>query len=300
METRLPTPAAVLAGLAGTALLLVLTGCTGAGEPDGPRSAPSTSVGADVQPTEDPQDPGPEASPGPSLEPPPQGDTCRQLSVEALRTIVNDDPAVPCRRRHTVITYHVGELPAAVAENALSTGDAPVEDAADQLCTREFRDYVGGSRTQRRLSMLTPTYFLPSDEQFALGARWARCDVYAYATPAELSALPRDLGGALERERSRNNFARCSPVSPSAERFRHVACTQPHQWRAVATETVGGPNERYPGASTVQDRALARCEDPVRRYLDTDASFSYGFEVPRRDAWAEGDRVALCWAQTSR
>jgi hypothetical protein len=287
-------PPALLAALA---TLLVLTGCTGTGGPDGPRSAPSTSVGSEVQ---QPQDTGPEPSPGPSLEPPPEEDTCRELSVDGLRTIVNDDPALPCRRRHTAITYHVGELPAAVAENAISTGDSPVEDAADRLCSREFRDYVGGSRTQRRLSMLTPTYFLPSDEQFALAARWVRCDVYAYATPSELSALPRDLGGALERERSRNSFTRCSPVSPSEQRFRHVACTQPHRWRAVATQTVGGQNERYPGASTVQDRALARCENPVRRYLDTDASFSYGFEVPRRDAWAEGDRVALCWAQTSR
>jgi hypothetical protein len=277
--------------LAVGAVALLTASCFDSGEaPSG--TAPSSRAGA--------QSPAPatSAAPSPTPQPPPEKDTCRRVSVEALRTIVNDDPAVPCRRRHTVVTFHVGRIPAG-ARDSLSAADAAVEFAADRMCRRRFRDYAGGSYADRRLSMLTPTYFLPSSQQWTLGARWVRCDVYAYATPTRLADLPRSLQDALERERVSDDLTRCSPVSPSAPNFRHVACTQPHQWRAVAIQTVGEPNQRYPGRSTVQNRAQDRCEQPVRDYLGTEEAFSYGFEVPQRDAWSEGDRVALCWARTS-
>jgi Septum formation len=240
------------------------------------------------------------ASPTPTPDPPPENGVCRQVSVGALRTIVNDDPTVPCKRKHTTITYAVSEVPASAAQDALSAADERVEAAADRICLSRFTRYVGGNRADRRLSMLTPTYFLPSSEQWNLEARWVRCDIYAYATPTRLADLPADLKNALEREKVSDKLNRCSPVSPSAAGFRHVACSEPHDWRAVAIQSVGGPKERYPGRNTVQGRAQKKCEAPVRDYLGTQAAFSYGFEVPQRDAWAEGDRVALCWARTSQ
>ncbi|MDQ4085187.1 MAG: septum formation family protein [Actinomycetota bacterium] len=275
--------------LAAGAVALLATSCFGSDDAM-PRTAPSTQARAEGRTTT--------PSPSPTPQPPPEEDTCRRVSAEALRTIVNDDPAVPCARRHTVVTFHVGRVPAG-ARDALSAADAAVEVAADRKCSRRFRDYAGGTYADRRLSMLTPTYFLPSGEQWTLGARWVRCDAYAYATPTRLADLPRSLEDAFERDRVSDRLTRCSPVSPSAADFRHVACEEPHRWRAVATENVGNRDERYPGRGTVQDRARNRCEEPVREYLGTQESFSYGFEVPQRDAWSEGDRVALCWARTS-
>jgi hypothetical protein len=280
------------AGMAALGAVTLLTAsCFGSGGAPEP-SAPSEEAGAAASAAA--------GTPTPTPAPPPAEGACRRMSVKALRTIVNDDPAVPCRRRHTVVTFHVGEVPRAAARDALSSADEAVERAADRMCRSQFRDYAGGNRSDRRLSMLTPTYFLPSTEQWSLGARWVRCDVYAYATPSRLTGLPRDLEDAFTRARVSANLARCSPVSPSAQAFRHVVCTEPHQWRAVAIQTVGEPGERYPGRATVQNRAQNRCEAPVRDYLGTQQAFSYGFEVPQRDAWSEGDRVALCWARTSQ
>ena len=82
----------------------------------------------------------------------------------------------------------------------------------------------------------TPTYFLPSSDQWDLGARWIRCDIYAYATPTTLADLPPNLKNALQRPKIAEDFNRCSPVSPSAPQFRHVACLEPHDWRAVAIQ----------------------------------------------------------------
>jgi hypothetical protein len=276
---------------AACAAALLASGCFGSSTGPEP-TLPSKSAGAAAA-----QAPSESATPDP--EPPPEVGECRGVSIDQLRTIVNDEPSVPCGRAHTVVTFFVDTLPESATRDAIAPADERVETAADRTCRSEFPDYVGGNASDRRLSMLTPTYFLPPSEQWNFGARWVRCDVYAYATPTELANLPRSLEGALDRNRTGQDFARCSPVSPNAEGFRHVICQEPHQWRAVATTTVGGDNERYPGARTVQDRARQRCEEPVRDYLQTDAAFSYGFEVPQSDAWSDGDRIALCWARTN-
>lgn len=285
---RLSMPAMLskLAVVGGVALLTA--SCIGGA--DTPASAPSREAGAQTSVTE---------SPTPTPDPPPEDGDCRQVSVKGLSTIVNDDPAVACKRDHTTVTFAVTEVPRKAARGALSAADERVESAADRICRERFARYAGGDRADRRLSMLTPTYFLPSSEQWTIGARWVRCDVYAYTTPTTLADLPPDLKDALERDRIANEFNRCSPVSPSARGFRHVACSEPHDWRAVAIQSVGKAKERYPGQGTVQGRAERLCEAPVRDYLGTQEAFSYGFEVPQRDSWAEGDRIALCWARTS-
>ncbi len=282
-----------MTALAALGIAALLASCTGTADAP-PEAAASRSVGASPS-----QPPTASPTPTPTREPPPEEGECRGVSIAQLRTIINDEPAVPCRRPHTVVTFYVGRLPEAATRDAIAPADERVEAAADRICRSRFRDHVGGSRTRRRLSMLTPTYFLPPSEQFNAGARWVRCDVFAYATPQRLADLPRSLEDALERDRAVDRFDRCSRVSPSSPRFAHVACAEPHGWRAVAVRPVGRPGERYPDARTVQDRARARCEDPVRDYLGTQDAFSYGFEVPQPDAWAEGERSALCWAQTS-
>jgi len=272
------------------AATLLTASCTG-GSPSS--TAPSSEAGAKSPITASP-------TPTPTPDPPPKNGACRRVSVKGLRTIVNDDATVPCKRKHTTVTFAVEKLPASASRGALSAADERVENAANRFCEKRFDHYVGGNRADRRLSMLTPTYFLPSSEQWNIGARWVRCDIYAYETPSALADLPPNLKNALTRDKIAEDFNRCSPVSPSAPSFRHVACSQPHDWRAVAIQTVGKPKERYPGHNTVQDRAQRLCEKPVRDYLGTQAAFSYGFEVPQRDTWTEGDRVALCWAETSQ
>jgi Septum formation len=279
-------------------LALAAASCTGAEDATPP--APSAGVAgpaSGLPPSATPSAAKP--SPPPSPDPPPEEGVCRRITIKELRTIVNEEPGVRCRSRHTVLTYHVGTLPREVASTATSPGAARVENAADRVCRKRFRGYVGGEFGDRRTSMLTPTYFLPSAEQFDLGARWLRCDVYAYAKPSRLATLPRDLEDAMERDTVRANFGRCSPVSPSHPKFKHIVCRRDHRWRAVAVQNLGGAQEPYPGSGTVQERARNRCEARVRDYIGTEEAFSYGFEVPRRKAWGEGDRNGLCWARTS-
>ncbi|MGH3355656.1 MAG: septum formation family protein [Nocardioidaceae bacterium] len=282
----------VTGGIVAVVASVLVASCTGPDDSPVPSAGPPSRAE-----TADPA--AGRTAPPPSPDPAPRTGICRRLGPDDLRTIVNDDPRVRCRSRHTAVTFHVGRLPKRVTRGATTAGDAAIERAADRVCASRLRPYVGGDRTDRALSMLASTYFLPSSRQFALGARWVRCDLFAYATPTRVAELPGRMRRILDRDNVSAAFARCSPVSPSHQRFQHVTCDEPHRWRAVDTLVLGRPGERYPGRGTVQGRARERCEGRVRDYLGTDSGFSYGFEVPRRHAWSGGDRSGFCWARTS-
>src|SRR5262245_50741646 len=98
---------------------LLTASCFGSG--DAPSSAPSTEAGAKSEVS---------ASPTPTPEPPPENGACRRVSVRGLRTIVNDDPTVRCKRKHTAATFAVARIPAPAARDALSAADQRVENAA--------------------------------------------------------------------------------------------------------------------------------------------------------------------------
>lgn len=240
----------------------------------------------------------PTLTPTPAASPPPSSGSCRVLRPRDLNTVVNDTPTVPCKQRHTAVTFHVGKLPAGAVEGATSSGDDKVEAAAERMCSREFSDYVGGTRGNRMLTSLRSTFFLPDAEQFDLGARWVRCDLFAYADDTALAELPGRLKGALDNADLRADLGICSRVSPKHPKFMHIICTRDHQWRAVSRVRLGKEQAKFPGGPELSDQAAAACRKVVRNYLDTREAFSYGFEVPRRESWADGDRFGFCWAET--
>lgn len=299
-------PPDVAARLLGSVLVVVLTAgllasCAAAGDIAGAADMEQTKAKATKKGTASAEPtPTESATPKVELAPAPKRGECRRLQVRDLNTVVNDRPTVSCDKRHTAVTYHIGLLPPDVVKKATSSGDDAVEAAADRSCTRAFGAYVGGSRSDRQLTSLRITYFLPPSDQFAAGADWVRCDVYVYASDARLLDLPRTVKGVLDDAEARSDLAICSTKGPDEPRFEHIVCSRTHRWRAVDTVTLGKAGTRYPGADTLGERAKASCEEQVRAYLDdTKEAFSFGFEVPRSQAWKRGERIGLCWSRTS-
>lgn len=238
-------------------------------------------------------------SPTPTADPPPKPKTCRLLKPRDLDTIVNDTEPVTCAKRHTSVTYAVNKLPPKVVRAANAPSDDKVEDAAARTCDESFNDYIGGKPSQRKLSKLSTTYFLPDPEQFELGANWVRCDVFAYAAEGQMANLKGNLEGALDNEQQRANLGICSQVPPEHPRFAHIICQRDHNWRAIGRTALGAQDANFPGPQALSDRATSQCEGKIRQYLGTEDAFSYGFEVPTRESWKQGNRHGLCWAETS-
>jgi Septum formation len=292
----------VLRALLCSLLVILTASCTGAGdvvEGEGATPRPRTSVESpdQSQPSESVSG---SASSDPGETGTPRTGVCRRIQLSDLNTVVNDRPGVPCRGAHTAVTYHVGTLPTSVAADATTAGDDRVEAAADRLCSQAFAPYVGGTSSDRSLSSLRITYFLPEAQQFQSGVRWVRCDLFAYANPAALAALPGRMMKALDRPSVRGRMGICSTVGPDQPTFVHMICQRPHRWRAVSLLRLGEDGAAFPGPRTLAQRARERCEPVVRAYLDTREAFAYGYEVPRASSWGNGERFGYCWARTDR
>ena len=60
--------------------------------------------------------------------------------------------------------------------------------------------------------------------------------------------------------------------------------------------------QEYPGDNKVDSQAVARCDTAFRTYDGIDKSqsaFTYDYDAPDSDSWANGDRELLCIAYES-
>jgi Septum formation len=290
----------VLRALLCSLVVALTASCTGAGDlvqGEAGTASPRASIDSTGQPQ-----PSDSISGSPTPRPvdagTPRAGVCRKIRLSDLNTVVNDRPGVPCRGDHTSVTYHVGTLANRVAADASSSGDDRVEAAADRLCARAFPPYVGGTRSDRALSSLRITYFLPEAQEFQAGARWVRCDLFAYASQTALAALPGRMMKALDKPVVRSRMGICSTVGPDRPTFEHIVCARAHRWRAVSLVRLDDDAAPFPGPRRLAQRARQRCEPIVRAYLDTREAFAYGFEVPRAASWNNGQRFGYCWARS--
>lgn len=260
-EDRAVSRTAVLA----LAAALLLGGCTGDDGPD-PESAPTSSAS-----------PSAEASPTPP--PRPRDRSCYLLDhAAALAPTAGVDP-VPCAARHTAMTYAVG---------ALRAGVDPARE-----CTERFAGFVRGTAEDRRLSMLRPVWFTPTEEDLDAGADWYRCDVVALAGAERLAPLTGRLAGALDREQQRDTYAMCATSRPGAPGFERVVCSGRHSWRAVGT--VPFTAKRYPGPARVRSAGDEPCRDAGAAASGGSLDYEWGYEWPSAAQWAAGQRYGICW-----
>ncbi|MDF1603853.1 septum formation family protein [Nocardioides sp. YIM 152315] len=240
---------------------LLLGACTGVDQPDEPASSPSPEAKAEA----------------PTPPPPPERDACYRLDYDEAIATSNDASPVPCRRRHTARTVAVGDGRRAARE-----------------CPRRFSSYVGGSTRDRRLSMLRPVWFTPTEEARDAGASWWRCDAVALAGHERLADLRGELRGALGRPKGRDRYGMCGTAEPGTARFERVICSTRHTWRAV--DTVPFEQASYPGVDEVRSAGDEPCRDAGAEAADGALDYRWGYEWPSAEQWRDGQHYGICWA----
>lgn len=195
---------------------------------------------------------------------------CFRATAAQLRSTVSTAAPVDCSRQHTTVAAYTGLVKPAV------TAQTPTErrlHIAQRLCLPAFRRAVGGSESDRAMTLLGWTMFNPSAEQLARGARWVRCDVFAQSG-SELVPLPEKLpllgSGIPEQLR----------VCQDGD-GRDISCGRPHVYRVEKVFPVSS----YPGPA-YQRQARDRC----------DALMGRGgyWQPPSRQGWAAGDHFVRC------
>jgi hypothetical protein len=166
-----------------------------------------------------------------------------------------------------------------------------------RVCPRRLAHYLGGNRSLRHLSRFNVVWFVPSPEQAAAGARWFRCDVFAFGRPDHLYPLPRPhrLHGILDDRAALDTYGLCGTAAPGSRSFRRVVCALHHRWRAVSTIHLGG-GDTYPGRHAVRAAGNGICRARVHAMVGYPLRFSYGWEWPTRQQWQGGQHYGFCWA----
>lgn len=265
--------------LLAAALLAGTAACT---EEAPEAAAPSTSPTAP-----------PRATPAPT--PPAYG--CYALSYAEALDATTDAKPVDCSKPHTVRTFHVGESDTVTSGGHLLAIDSDkVRDQLAEECPQRFAAYVGGSSEQRRLSMLSTTWFGPTLEQSDEGQSWFRCDLIALASEGKLARLGGKLGKVLDTAAGRDRWGRCATAKPGTKGAHQTLCSTNDAWRAVATVDVKpAAKGAFPGARAAAD-AGGSCEDRVRALASDKLSFSWGWTPPTKAQWKAGQRYGFCWA----
>ena len=280
MTRTMTGPAAAL-----VLLLVVLSGCSTGSE----QSAPTPTPSAPTQTTGSERDTG-TATPPPA----PAADSCYRLSYAQAVAPTARTEAVPCRRRHTAETFHVGSLDRVLDGRLLAVDSHRLQEQVATTCPDLLGERVGGTEEQRRLSMLRSVWFTPTLKQSDAGAGWFRCDAIALARSSELLELTGSLAGVLGSEEGRDRFGMCGTAEPGTAGFVRVACAQSHSWRALRTVTLPGTD--YPGESTAQRAGEEPCKAAARANAPDPLDFQWGYEWPTAAQWAAGQDYGICWA----
>ena len=227
-----------------------------------------------------------------ALPAPPKVGSCHDLDVQAATDPVDASTPVPCRGRHTTVTIKVGRIAGVQDGHLLAVDSAAVRRQVDRACPRTLGGFVGGSRTDQRLSRLQVVPFSPSLEQADAGADWFRCDLLGVRSEGRLIHLPPRMRGALDKPGALDRFGTCGTAAPGSKTFARVVCSDKHRWRAVSDIAISG--SAYLG-KTASAKGDAACKDIASARANGALKFSWSFEWPTRAQWRDGQRWGLCW-----
>ncbi|SCX54912.1 Septum formation [Klenkia marina] len=245
---------------------LLLTGCTSVVE-----GVASPAGGAT-----------PTAGDDPMFEAPGVG-TCHDIEV-AYRPL-EVPPVVDCGDGHT------GETAAVLDTGLPLDAEYPTEadldddylgDAYDDVCSYQTVDTYLQAQPGDRV-YADRTQVLPTEEQWAAGARWVACDVtYGYNTP---EPVPGRLAGALQSGDT-SPYRACLDGDPAENDV--VPCSEPH-W----AEQIGGLPDVAEGTPFPADAAAraviaAQCLPDAVDYLDGPLPPDIAVDITTDDAedWA--------------
>lgn len=225
---------------------------------------------------------------------------CRHLEPADVDRPTNDSPVVPCTDTHTAQTFATGTFPDQVAKSGYQ-GQA-LGTYLYTRCGAAFEKFLGGDASVVMRSWLSWAWFRPSEKAWKKGARWYRCDVVGGPedTPGKrYQALPTTARALLTGLTQENAWMTCA-VGPQVAGSTKVPCSVKHDWRAVTTIKLGGPNSAYPGDRIAEVRSRDYCSDSVGAWMHYPPDYDFGYSVFHEAEWKAGNRRSICWARTAQ
>jgi putative regulator of septum formation len=222
---------------------------------------------------------------------------CRVLAPEDVAKRANSSAVVACSEKHTAETYAVGDLPK-------KYDDADYDDKslgawAYNTCSDGFKDFLGADESLVMRTVVSWAWFRPTQAAWDSGARWYRCDVVGGGEQSRKYVdLPQSAKGLL-LGRPKDTWMVCADgntVSGSVK----LPCTEPHNWRAVTTISLGNAGDPYPGDRVSEVKTRDFCSKSVGAWLNYPVDYDFGYTWFHQAEWDAGNRRSVCWAKTDQ
>jgi hypothetical protein len=220
--------------------------------------------------------------------------------VGTCRTIAegqDDDPRDPpdpvaCWEEHDAETAAVDDSGLGGSDPYPTARDVADEDGAaatalDGVCTRGvLTAYLGGDDLDEPYASVAP--YLPSEEQWAAGARWVRCDVlYGYSSP---ETAPGILAGALKGPDAAA-YRACFVGDPAG--WSVVPCARPHDAEPIGAHADVPDGPAYPADPPARQALAQQCFRDVGAYVGGPMPAGYALDVyvGTESQWADRPRA---------
>lgn len=199
---------------------------------------------------------------------------------------------VGCDAQHTAETYFVGSLPERFGLPTKASQAARL--SAGRPCTvKAMNAYLGMPGRALPSRFLTVLLF-PTDDQWAGGERWVRCDVVLQGG-LSLKAFS-GTAAALVAATPAEQFNFCTPREPNARATAAYPCLSPKKnWIQVLDQELGGPGSRFPGTSTVERKTRKLCAKQGKKWAGKEKYPGWWAIWPTSVGWKQGKRSAQCF-----
>jgi hypothetical protein len=217
---------------------------------------------------------------------------CYSYKEAVLTETSTSAPAVDCSAQHTAETYYVGTVPASFGLPS-EASKAKVLAAGRPCTVRAMNSYLGLQDRELPSRFRTVVLF-PTDDQWAAGDRWMRCDVVLQGG-LQLKAFA-GTAAALVAATPADQFNFCTPQEPNARATAAYPCLSPKKnWIKVLDQELGGPGSSFPGTSTVERKTRALCAKQGKKWDGKEKYPGWWAIWPTQAGWKEGKRSAQCF-----
>jgi Septum formation len=225
---------------------------------------------------------------------PPKLGACYRLTPKQTDNPSSDQAPVSCARPHTAQTFAVGTLPASTGK---SYSDAGHGSWIYPRCESAFEKFLSVDESMALRVQLSWAWFRPSERGWGKGARWYRCDLVGGSAQATSYRDLPAMAKGLFRAKPPEQWLTCAQGA-TVLKGKKVPCSERHDWRAVTTIKLGGPQDAYPGDRLVEVRSRDFCSDSVGAWMNYPVNYEFGYTWFHEAEWKAGTRRSVCWART--
>lgn len=205
-----------------------------------------------------------------------------------------------CDSPHAAETFHVGTFTGPATHRTMAVSSTAERAEVYNLCTTATKEFLGDDWRTGRLHLLT---FTPSNDHWAAGARWYRCDLVQ--VKSQMGMVVDRIGSLKDGLRGARSLAmgcatEVNATDAGADDHAEVPCTQPHTVEFAGLATT--PATAYPEESDASTALFqVACRAVTARYVGMtpaqleSSQISWAWWVVRRDRWSWGDHSAQCF-----